>query len=229
MNKSIDFRRTRGRERLLRGSSPVQTARRRTIRGGSISSADAPISLTRALAVWQARPVLPPSHAQRRSLGRSLGAWWSLGRLCVLGLSVLGIAAGCTIEVGENIVQPNTQLSEDYFYCRIQPDVVEAASCATGAAGDSGGCHLAQSSLRLVDTTGTTRPACTGADMGQLAPGAVVPPEYLDNFQRVQFTLGPDAESSPFYRRPTGMDSHPRRAVDMAQEMLILDWFGSAL
>lgn len=150
---------------------------------------------------------------------------------------LLGVAAfspGCgTIELGENIVQPNTQLSEDYFYCFIQPDVVQAAGCATGMAGDTGGCHMSQSSLRLVDTTGTTRPSCTGSmDMAsdvRLAPGAIVPPEYIDNFQRVQFTLGPDAESSPFYRRPTMMDSHPRVAVDSAQEQLILNWFGSAL
>lgn len=187
----------------------------------SISCTFAPMSLTRALAVWQARPVLP----FRRTLPRP----WPALRTLALGVAILGIASGCTIEVGENIVQPNTQLSEDFFYCRIQPDVIQAASCATGAAGDSGGCHMAQSSLRLVDTSGVTRPECTGADMGQLAPGAVIPPEYMDNFQRVQFTLGPDAESSPFYRRPTAMDSHPRRAVDMAQEMLILDWFGSAL
>lgn len=150
----------------------------------------------------------------------------------VVGLGTLGASCG-TIELGENIVQPNTQLSEDYFYCFIQPDVIEAAGCATGMAGDVGGCHQAQSSLRLVDTTGTTRPSCTGdmdhASMVRLSPGAVVPPEYVDNFQRVQFTLGPDAESSPFYRRPTMMDSHPRVAVDGPQMTLILNWFGSAL
>lgn len=154
-----------------------------------------------------------------------------------LGLALLGLgvsASGCgTVELGENIVQPNTQLSEDYFYCFIQPDVIQAGGCATGMAGDVGGCHQAQSSLRLVDTTGVTRPSCTGssdrASMVRLTPGAVVPPEYADNFQRVQFTLGPSADSSPFYLRPTMMASHPRVAVDAAQEQLILNWFGSAL
>ncbi len=132
-------------------------------------------------------------------------------------------AAGCgTVDLGENIVQPNGRLDEDYFYCVIQPDVMQAASCATGAAGDTGGCHASQSSLRLVDTSGVARPDCMD---GSLSPGAVVPLEYMNNLQSVQFTLGPDAESSPFYRRPTMMDSHPRRTVDMAQEALILEWF----
>ncbi len=151
-----------------------------------------------------------------------------------LALGLVVAPCGCgTVELGENIVQPNTQLSEDYFYCFIQPDVIQGASCATGTAGDTGGCHQTQSSLRLIDTAAATRPSCTGSsDMAssvRLAPGAVVPPEYIDNFQRVQFTLGPDAESSPFYRRPTMMDSHPRVAVDGPQTQLILNWFGSAL
>lgn len=158
----------------------------------------------------------------------------TLRRLAPLVLGMAALASSCgTIELGENIVQPNTQLSEDYFYCFIQPDVIQAAGCATGMAGDVGGCHQAQSSLRLVDTTGTTRPSCTGvatdAARVRLSPSAVVPPEYVDNFQRVQFTLGPDYQSSPFYLRPTMMDSHPRVAVDMAQETLIIEWFGSAL
>jgi hypothetical protein len=174
--------------------------------------------LTELPRLWQAGLVIGSARASL-----VVGAW-------ALGL----LLPSCgTVELGENLVQPNTQLSEDYFYCFIQPDVIGPAGCATGMAGDSGGCHMAQSSLRLVDAAGTTRPSCTGtsdaARTVRLAPGAVVPPEYVENFQRVQFTLGPDAESSPFYRRPTAMDSHPRRAVDAMQEQLILNWFGSAL
>lgn len=137
--------------------------------------------------------------------------------------SLLTLAGGCgTVDLGENIVQPNGRLDEEYFYCVIQPDVMQAASCATGIAGDTGGCHASQSALRVVDTALVARPECVD---GELVPGAVVPLEYMNNLQSVQFTLGPDAESSPFYRRPTMMDSHPRRTVDMAQEALILEWF----
>jgi hypothetical protein len=175
------------------------------------------MSLTGEHRVWQARLVIRTTRVPT--------PWW-------VGLGLLLTSCG-TVELGENIVQPNTQLSEDYFYCFIQPDVIGPAGCATGMAGDTGGCHQAQSSLRLIDAAAIARPSCTGdmdhASMVRVMPGAVIPPEYIDNFQRVQFTLGPDAESSPFYRRPTMMDSHPRRAVDAAQEQLILNWFGSAL
>ena len=138
-------------------------------------------------------------------------------------LGAFALVSGCgTVDLGENIVQPNGRLDAEFFYCVIQPDVMQAASCATGAAGDTGGCHASQSALRLTDTSPVARPDCTD---GRLSPGAVVPIEYMNNFQSVQFTLGPDAESSPFYRRPTMMDSHPRRTVDTAQEDLILQWF----
>ena len=36
------------------------------------------------------------------------------------------------------------------------------------------------------------------------------PSEYVRNFEAVQFTVQSDVLSSPFYRRPTGLDSHPR-------------------
>ncbi len=156
--------------------------------------------------------------------------------LAPAALAIAALLSGCgTVELGENIVQPNTQLSEDYFYCFIEPHVIEPLSCANGASGDVGGCHTAQSSLRLLPPQGSTPPMCTGdmsnASSVRLSPGAVIPPDYAENYQRVQFTLGPDAESSPFYRRPTGMDSHPRVVVmrGSAEETLILNWFGSAL
>jgi len=148
----------------------------------------------------------------------------------LVALMAVAIAGCGTVELGENIVQPSTQLSDQFFYCRIQPDVIQASGCATGQAGDMGGCHESQSSLRLIDTTPVMRPACTGPEMATLAPGAVVPPEYMDNFQRVQFTLGSDYASSPFYRRPTGMDSHPRQIFPSTdpEAQLIRDWFATS-
>ena len=52
----------------------------------------------------------------------------------------------------------------------------------------------------------------------------------MDNFQRVQFTLGPDFASSPINRRPTGMDSHPRVIfpISAAEAQLIRDWFATS-
>lgn len=113
---------------------------------------------------------------------------------------------GCgTVELGDNIVPPDLMLDEDFFYCRIQPEIIEAHGCAGGAAGEMGMCHTSRSALRLVETMDLAPPTC----VDDVVEGAV-PAEYVENFQAVQFTVQSDPLSSPFYRRPVGLDSHPR-------------------
>ncbi|MDQ3032282.1 MAG: hypothetical protein M3Y87_07695 [Myxococcota bacterium] len=125
---------------------------------------------------------------------------------CLAGGIAGGGLAGCgTIDLGDNIVPPDLMLDEDFFYCRIQPEVVQPSGCAGGGPGEEGMCHTSRSSMRLVDTTGVAPPECEG----DMVVG-VVPPEYMQNFTAVQFTVQSDPLSSPFYRRPTGLDSHPR-------------------
>lgn len=146
-----------------------------------------------------------------------------LGATLALALGAFAPACG-TVDLGDNIIPPSIRLDEDFFYCRIQPDVIITSGCATGGAGDTGGCHMSQSALLLEDASAEARPACT-AD-GELEPGAVVPDVYMRNLTRVRFTVTSDPESSPFYRRPTGEDSHPRVIFDtMSPEaLLIVDW-----
>lgn len=113
-------------------------------------------------------------------------------------------------------------IDEDFFYCRIQPEIIAAQSCASGGSGEGGMCHSARSALRL-DPMGETdpRPACDG----DLLVGDP-PPSYVANFERVRFTVRADPFSSPFYRRPVGLDSHPREifAPASAEADLIVMW-----
>ena len=154
------------------------------------------------------RATSAPSGARRFR-----GAAWR-GRLRVVAGAALiagttlalPATLGCgTVDLGDNIVSPDLMLDEDFFYCRIQPEVIQASGCAGGGAGEAGMCHTSRSSMRLADTTGVPPPVCE-ADVVV----GVVPPEYMQNFTAVQFTVQSDPLSSPFYRRPTGLDSHPR-------------------
>jgi hypothetical protein len=124
-----------------------------------------------------------------------------------------------TVDLGDNPEPSNIMIDEDFFYCRIQPDVITAQRCAEGGAGDSGGCHLSQSALRLV--TVPSEPRCQ-ANRVIGAP----PAEAQVNLERVRATLGVDAEASPFYRRPLGLDSHPRMifAENSPEAELIRMW-----
>lgn len=137
--------------------------------------------------------------------------------LFVLALACAAPWAACTptvaetVDLGDNPEPPDLAIDEGFFHCRIQPEVITAFSCAAGVAGDGGGCHLSRSALRLVEVT--QEPRCQGDRVVGTPPA-----ESEVNLERVRATLGVDAESSPFYRRPLGLDSHPRVIFDEDSE-----------
>lgn len=137
-------------------------------------------------------------------------------------LALASSAAGCgTIDLGDNIVPPDLQLDEDYFYCVIQPQVITAKGCATGGAGEAGQCHADRSALRLVPTMDGP-PECEDG----VVTGGDLSADYIANFEAVRFTVQSDPLSSPFYRRPTGLDSHPRQIFPEDDECadMIVEW-----
>jgi hypothetical protein len=138
--------------------------------------------------------------------------------LAACGTVLLG---GCgTVDLGDDIVPPDLQLDEDFFHCEIQPNVLTAKRCAGGDAGEEGSCHADRSALRLQDVP--TMPMCEDG----VVVGGEIPAESLANYQAVRFTVQSDVLSSPLYRRPTGMDSHPRMIFDTNDDcaLLITEW-----
>lgn len=144
--------------------------------------------------------------------------------LARLGALLAGLAlVGCgTVDLGDNFVPPDLVLDEDFFYCRIQPEVISAQSCASGGAGDGNACHANRSALRLnTGAEAVPPPACEdGVVVG------TVPPEYEANLEAIRFTVQSDPLSSPVYRRPIGLDSHPRVIFDESspEADLIVEW-----
>lgn len=138
----------------------------------------------------------------RGALRRSSG--WALGVALALGL-----AGACgTVDVGDNIVPPDLDIDEDFYYCVIQPQVVTTHLCASGAAGEMGMCHTQRSAMRLTAAAETATPP-TCADNRVVDPGSV-PDAYRENLDVVRVFVQSDALSSPFYLRPVGLQSHPR-------------------
>ena len=136
------------------------------------------------------------------------------------------LLASCgTVDLGDNFVAPDLMLDPDYFYCVVQPQVLTAQRCASGASGEMGQCHSARSSLRLSLAAETdTPPTCDG----NVVTGTV-PVSYEQNLEAVRFTVQSDPLSSPLYRRPIQLDSHPRKIFDAASmEARILEqWIAS--
>jgi hypothetical protein len=128
-----------------------------------------------------------------------------------------------TVALGDNFVAPDLTLDEDFFYCRIQPEVLTKHSCASGQSGDGGNCHGNTSALRLIDTDDA--PPCDSADRVR----GSVPDAYAMNFDAVQFFVQSDALTSPLYLRPVGLSSHPRRIFDEEDPAarLLLQWISA--
>lgn len=119
---------------------------------------------------------------------------------------------------------PELQLDEDFFFCRVQPEVLTRHACARGLTSDAGGCHDSRSALRLL---ATDEPApCDAA--GNVV--AAVPEAYRANFEAAGFSVQADPFTSPLYLRPLNRASHPRAIYgenDPAAQ-LIADWITGA-
>lgn len=199
--------------------------------GGKVSAASTAAiarGLTSSVAVWQAlfvgdglgdalgsREVRSRARARRRATSRARA------RAACAALSLLACTPTAldTVDLGDHPEPAERALDEDVFHCQIQPNVLTAAGCASGLGGESGSCHTARSALRLVVVS---MPAvCQG---GLLVGGA--PPESIVNFERVRSSIGVDADTSPLYRRPLGLDSHPRAifAAGDPPAILLRDW-----
>lgn len=144
-----------------------------------------------------------------------MATWFLLSCAC---------AACGTVDLGDNYVAPAIQLDEDFFYCRIQPEVLTAYSCATGNGSESGMCHASRSALRLAEITPGNAPICD--DEGAVLDP--IPQEATDNLEAIRFTVYSSPDSSPLYLRPLGIASHPRVIFDMGMidpgAVLIRQW-----
>lgn len=122
-------------------------------------------------------------------------------------LSACTPTAADTVDLGDHFDAPEIALDTDFFHCEIQPNVLSRSSCAEGGSGEGGSCHTQKSALRLVVVQAPAR-CQDGRVVG--AP----PAESEVNLERVRAAIGPEAEASPLYRRPVGLDSHPRVIFD---------------
>lgn len=143
----------------------------------------------------------------------------------VASLAIAWPLAACTptaldtVDLGDNPEPAQLSLDEEFFHCEIQPKVLTAQGCASGAVGEGGSCHTARSALRLLEVPVAS--TCVGGKLVGL-PAA----ESELNLQRVRSDVGIDADSSPLYRRPLGLDSHPRMifAADSEPALLLRQW-----
>lgn len=113
-------------------------------------------------------------------------------------------------------------LDADFFFCRVQPEVIRASRCAS-----TRGCHATDSGLRLLADAETIEPPTCIDDH----PVGAVPAAYYTNLARSRAETRPSARASDLYWRPLGNDHPERMYAETSREAAIVRaWIeGSAL
>jgi hypothetical protein len=126
-----------------------------------------------------------------------------------LSLTIVGCT---TVDPGPNFVVPDEQFNADYFFCRVEPELIFAKKCGPGdpAAGDAAnGCHFNSSAVSGMALANHAPVDCDGErprSRTQLGAGGAA----QGNLQAVTLVMSRDVSTAPLFLRPTGQN-HPRQ------------------
>ena len=137
-------------------------------------------------------------------------------RVPVLGLrglcGLLVALAGCTtVDPGPNFVVPDEQFDADFFFCRVEPELLFAKKCGPGdpGAGDpANGCHFNSSAVSGMAIANHAPVECANGrpvNRVQLGAGSAA----QGNLQAASLVMSRDVDTAPIFLRPTGAN-HPR-------------------
>lgn len=132
-----------------------------------------------------------------------------------LAAALAGLAAGSvactTVDPGPTFVVPDEQFDADFFFCRVEPELLVAKKCGPGdpGAGDrANGCHFNSSAVSGMAIASHTAIDCADGrptNRAQLGAGSAA----QGNLQSVSLEMSRDVATAPLFVRPTG-NNHPR-------------------
>ena len=146
---------------------------------------------------------------------------------CLVLLSAGAVACGdegffpTTVDPGENFNFADVVFDEGFYYCTVEPMLVQQ-SCGSGNSSDpANGCHANVTSYRLTDYAPLVADSCNGN-----TPAVGPPPAAQRNFQASSARMRRDAEVAPLLTRPTAQTVHPRQIfpVDSMEADIIRQW-----
>ncbi|MBX3189894.1 MAG: hypothetical protein KF819_22905 [Labilithrix sp.] len=131
-----------------------------------------------------------------------------------LGVAVLAFAAaswGCsTVDPGPNFVVPDEQFDADFFFCRVEPELLTARKCGPGEPGldPPNGCHFNSSAVSGMALAPHPPIDCADGrptNRAQIGAGSAA----QGNLQAATLVMSRDFQTAPIFLRPTGLN-HPR-------------------
>jgi len=127
-----------------------------------------------------------------------------------LAASVLALAAAActTVDPGPNFVVPDEQFDADFFFCRVEPELLIAKKCGPGEGGDNNNCHFNSSAVSGMALAPHPTIDCADGhptNRAQIGAGSAA----QGNLQAASLVMSRDYTTAPIYLRPTGAN-HPR-------------------
>ncbi|MDB4937679.1 MAG: hypothetical protein JWP87_4651 [Labilithrix sp.] len=127
----------------------------------------------------------------------------------VFAIAAASASWSCTtVDPGPNFVVPDEQFDADFFFCRVEPELLVAKKCGPGEPGDNNNCHFNSSAVSGMALA--PHPAIDCADghptnRAQIGAGSAA----QGNLQAASLVMSRDYTTAPIYLRPTGQN-HPR-------------------
>ena len=124
---------------------------------------------------------------------------------------LMALPACTTVDPGANFVVPDEQFDADFFFCRVEPELLFARKCGSGdpGAGDpSNGCHFNSSAVSGMAIASHNPVACADGhptNRAEIGAGSGA----QGNLQSVSLVMSRDYMTAPIFVRPTGQN-HPR-------------------
>ena len=113
------------------------------------------------------------------------------------------------MDPGPNFVVPVEQFDADFFFCRVEPELIFGKRCGPGDASDNNGCHFNASAVPGMVIANHAPIDCAGdrpTNRAQLGAGSAA----QGNHQSVSLVMSRDVTTAPLFLRPTGRN-HPRQ------------------
>lgn len=122
------------------------------------------------------------------------------------------LLTGCTtVDPGPNPVIPDEQFDADWFFCKVEPELLIAKRCGPGEPSDNNSCHFNASAvggrMALAVHTPVDCDPSTNRPTNRAQIGAGSAPQA--NLQAASLVMSRDYQTAPIYLRPTGKN-HPR-------------------
>ncbi len=134
----------------------------------------------------------------------------------LMQMALLAFAAGSTacttVDPGPNFVVPDEQFDADFFFCRVEPELLFGKKCGSGDTGDpTNGCHFNSSAVSGMAIANHAPINCVDghpANRGDIGAGGAA----QGNLQAASLVMSRDYLTAPIYVRPTGQN-HPRAVI----------------